>query len=157
MYCGGLKNQPLHHPTPPNHNPQPLPPHLSCIFRFRPNDTSTQLRFVQIQVNKGQTRDLNDSTIGESGGIDDLRTFGKSIPFGGDRSINPLKVTSTVDLLLLMIDGFLGKLPLMRKLVNKNLGKVFIRPSPTFFGGREGKCFLCMQKKVCKKKTNSLC
>ena len=135
--------------TPPNRNPQPAtpPPHLSCIFRFRPNDTSTQLRFVQIQVNKGQTRDLNDSTIGFRRHRRPSNLW-KIHPLWGGRSINqPLKVTSTVDLLLLMLAGFLAKLPLMRKLVNKDLGKVFIRPSPQFFGGREGKCFLCMQKK----------
>ena len=69
------------HPTQPQ--PATPPPHLSCIYRFRPNDTSSQLRFVQIQINKGQTRDLNDSTIGESGGESDPSNLWKIHPLWG--------------------------------------------------------------------------
>lgn len=143
------------HPTT-TRNPSPSPElYLQVPSKryFHP----TAFRPNLSQQRSNQRPRCDSFPIGESGGIRPFEPLENRSPLGGIVvSSNPLKVTSAVDLLLLMIDGFLGKLSLMRKLPKKKGGRSFSPISHIFWGEGRGSDF-CVWKKVCKKKTNSLC
>lgn len=138
------------HPTT-TRNPSPSPElYLQVPSKryFHP----TAFRPNLSQQRSNQRPRCDSFPIGESGGIRPFEPLENRSPLGGIVvSSNPLKVTSAVDLLLLMIDGFLGKLSLMRKLPKKK-GEGLFRPSPTFFGGKGGEVIFVFEKKFVRKK-----